>query len=678
MPLRCLIFSSDEPSIQPILEVLAGLGVQAEHCKDAVDAVEKVTTHLFQIVITDWQDQPEASFLLKTARDLRAAVRPLTLAIVTEEGRPLALQAGANSILLRPVRSEQVRETMSTACQLLQSKLQAVTQASPRTAGINASIGAVSAGAVSASAAAAAPAPASAPVAQTPEKLRAGDFLQSARTAPGTQFETEKDVRGNMEASAGEVTPLTELEPMAAAVQDSPETKPEPEAPLSGWAALQARLTKSAPLVPKDAAAQNEATSSAEAENTGPVSTQGPVAPYTSSDVSTGASSGDDPEAALFDYIEGESKGQKSKIAEDKTDSSMAAAGPRSKAAKLVLAGIVVFAIAIVTAVPRARQRGYSLYRNGMHAGVRWLNPPPATLPPTVTQHDSFGQPDDEYKFPATGNIPDSTTDPSQIQVVPVIDPTAKPEKHTDSGAGSQQSPSGDQMQGAPTAAPSDQNLPSGAQSVQSSGVNPQITNAVPPGSNTPSSSSTPIATPPPSLPKLPVPQLTPVQAAPVPAPPASLTVPQPAPSSNAVPIRTATAQSVSTAVNAGIPASLKSFTASTTPDLSGAKPVDAAMSSIEPVKLPESAVREQLFQGSDPEYPASAKSSGQSGSVVLQVLIGRDGTVQDAKFLQGSFMFARTAIDAVRQWRFKPYSMNGHAVSVQGVITLNFKPPSS
>ena len=56
--------------------------------------------------------------------------------------------------------------------------------------------------------------------------------------------------------------------------------------------------------------------------------------------------------------------------------------------------------------------------------------------------------------------------------------------------------------------------------------------------------------------------------------------------------------------------------------------------------------------------------------------LIGRDGLVQDAKFLQGSLIFARAAIDAVKQYRFKPYSLNGRAVSVQSVITLNFKPP--
>ena len=116
---------------------------------------------------------------------------------------------------------------------------------------------------------------------------------------------------------------------------------------------------------------------------------------------------------------------------------------------------------------------------------------------------------------------------------------------------------------------------------------------------------------------------------------------------------------------------------ASSTPDASGNKPAEAAMSAIEPVNLPESAARDLLAQSVDPQYPVAAKASGQRGSVVLQVLVGRDGAVQEVKFLQGSLMFARAAIDAVRQWRFKPYSMNGRAVSVQSVITLNFRPPA-
>jgi PleD family two-component response regulator len=109
--------------VQPIWQVLADLGIEAEYCRSAVDAVEKVTTQLFQIVITDWEDQPEATFLLKTARDQKAAQRPLTLAIVSDDAKlPQALQAGANSIIVRPIRPEIVRDTMTTACELLRSK----------------------------------------------------------------------------------------------------------------------------------------------------------------------------------------------------------------------------------------------------------------------------------------------------------------------------------------------------------------------------------------------------------------------------------------------------------------------------------------------------------------------------------------------------------------------------
>ena len=53
------------------------------------------------------------------------------------------------------------------------------------------------------------------------------------------------------------------------------------------------------------------------------------------------------------------------------------------------------------------------------------------------------------------------------------------------------------------------------------------------------------------------------------------------------------------------------------------------------------------------------------------------DGTVQDAKFLQGSLAFARTAIDGVKQWKFKPYLMNGRPASVQTTLTMSFKPAS-
>ena len=226
MALRCLLFSTHEEIVQPILQVLTDLGIEGEHCQSAVDAVERVTTQLFQIVITDWDDQPEAAFLLKTARDQKAAARPLTLAIVNEDARPEALRAGANSVLLKPVRSDQVRDTLTTACQLLRSKQQSPAQAATPSPGAreNQTPHAMAG-------AAAAVAPAMASVVHAPEKLRAGEFLQTASSAPSAQFDTESEsgVQESLDSAAmAEMDSLTELEPMASAVQDAPAEQPTP------------------------------------------------------------------------------------------------------------------------------------------------------------------------------------------------------------------------------------------------------------------------------------------------------------------------------------------------------------------------------------------------------------------------------------------------------------------
>src|ERR1700736_633095 len=130
MALRCLLFSSDEGTAEPVRQVLAGLGVEGEYCSDAVDAVEKVTNQNFQIVIIDWDKQPEAGQLLTTARERKASERPLTLAIVSDDASvPTALQAGANSILRKPLLVNQVRDTLTTARDLLRTKQESAANA---------------------------------------------------------------------------------------------------------------------------------------------------------------------------------------------------------------------------------------------------------------------------------------------------------------------------------------------------------------------------------------------------------------------------------------------------------------------------------------------------------------------------------------------------------------------
>jgi protein TonB len=95
-----------------------------------------------------------------------------------------------------------------------------------------------------------------------------------------------------------------------------------------------------------------------------------------------------------------------------------------------------------------------------------------------------------------------------------------------------------------------------------------------------------------------------------------------------------------------------------------------------EPVHLNEDAARALLVRSVDPVYPPEAMTQKLQGAVVLQASIGRDGTIQDVKLVRGYFVLAKAAIAAVKQWRFRPYNVNGRALETQTVITINFHFP--
>jgi TonB family protein len=95
-----------------------------------------------------------------------------------------------------------------------------------------------------------------------------------------------------------------------------------------------------------------------------------------------------------------------------------------------------------------------------------------------------------------------------------------------------------------------------------------------------------------------------------------------------------------------------------------------------EPVALSEEAARAMLVHIVNPVYPSEALAQKLHGPVVLQAVIGRDGSVEDLKIVHGYFILGRAAISAVKQWRFQPYSVSGHAAATQTVITINFSYP--
>ncbi|MEA2235690.1 MAG: hypothetical protein QOC81_414 [Thermoanaerobaculia bacterium] len=78
-----------------------------------------------------------------------------------------------------------------------------------------------------------------------------------------------------------------------------------------------------------------------------------------------------------------------------------------------------------------------------------------------------------------------------------------------------------------------------------------------------------------------------------------------------------------------------------------------------------------------EPSYTEAAKKSRIHGIVILEVIIDRTGVVKDAQVLKPlPFGLDQAAVDAVKQWRFKPGTLNGQPVDVIFNLTLNFRLP--
>ena len=74
-----------------------------------------------------------------------------------------------------------------------------------------------------------------------------------------------------------------------------------------------------------------------------------------------------------------------------------------------------------------------------------------------------------------------------------------------------------------------------------------------------------------------------------------------------------------------------------------------------------------------EPAYPTLARTAGIQGSVVLQATISRDGSIEKVKALSGHPMLVPAAVQAVQQWKYRPYYLNDQPVEVETQVTVNF-----
>ena len=90
-------------------------------------------------------------------------------------------------------------------------------------------------------------------------------------------------------------------------------------------------------------------------------------------------------------------------------------------------------------------------------------------------------------------------------------------------------------------------------------------------------------------------------------------------------------------------------------------------------VRISQGVTSGLLIHKVEPPYPAIARAARIQGNVVLKAIIDKEGAIQDLQLVSGHPMLVPAAIEAVRQWRYRPYLLNGQPVEVETTITVIF-----
>jgi protein TonB len=103
---------------------------------------------------------------------------------------------------------------------------------------------------------------------------------------------------------------------------------------------------------------------------------------------------------------------------------------------------------------------------------------------------------------------------------------------------------------------------------------------------------------------------------------------------------------------------------------------VPATFAQIRPagIRVRENVIRALREKRVDPAYPQAALKASVHGLVELQVKISQTGEVQNVQLVSGDPVLASSAIEAVKQWHYKPYLLNGAAMTVFTKVTLNYE----
>jgi protein TonB len=106
----------------------------------------------------------------------------------------------------------------------------------------------------------------------------------------------------------------------------------------------------------------------------------------------------------------------------------------------------------------------------------------------------------------------------------------------------------------------------------------------------------------------------------------------------------------------------------------SGLKTQDGTMAEKPRAQVPAEDMAKLVVHRVEPLYPAEARKDRLEGTIALDIVVGRDGSVLSMHPLNGPDVLARAAMDALRWWKFEPYRINGEPSVVESTVTVDFK----
>ncbi len=91
-------------------------------------------------------------------------------------------------------------------------------------------------------------------------------------------------------------------------------------------------------------------------------------------------------------------------------------------------------------------------------------------------------------------------------------------------------------------------------------------------------------------------------------------------------------------------------------------------------INVPKSAVMAMLQHVTTPEYPTLAKTAHVEGTVDMHVIISKNGTIESVRPISGASLLQQAAVNAVKNWRFRQYTIDNQPVEVESTVSVVFK----